>query len=158
MQITINTSDILGNEMTIRDEVIDQVSSALLTDLRTKAKEKLGEMLDNCLRESISAVTKEAISIHIDTEFTDFDQYGRPGKTASVRDRIADYVQQQCTFKKSQYPSDRNHFTNAVQETVEQEMRKFKSEFTSLITRQVVEQSMEMAVATLKASLGIKTK
>ena len=156
MQITINTSDILGDETTIRDEVISQIANALITDLRTKAKEELCKMLDITLKNVIEEVVKEAVMIYIDTEFTDFDQYGRPGKTSNVRMRIADYVQQQCTFKKTTYPSDRNPFTSAVCEIVEQEVRKFKSEFTSLVTKQVIEQSMTLAVSTLKQSLGIK--
>ena len=45
-----------------------------------------------------------------------------------------------------------------VKDVAESEVKKFKSEFTSLVTKQVVEQSMEMAVDTLRKSLGIQTK
>ena len=156
MQITINTSDILGDETTIRDEIISQVSTALLVDLRRTANVELSKMLNECLAKTVSEVVAQAIAIHVDNEFTDVDQYGRPNKTASVRARIADYIQSQCTFKNTIYASDMNAFTRAVKETVEAEVKKFKSEFNSLVTKQVVEQSMEMAVNTLRSSLGIK--
>jgi len=156
MQITINTADILGDETTIRDEIISQVSTALLVDLRRTANVELSKMLNECLANTVDEVVAQAIAIHVDNEFTDVDQYGRHNKTASVRARIADYIQSQCTFKNTTYASDMNAFTRAVKEIVEAEVKKFKSEFNSLVTKQVVEQSMEMAVNTLRSSLGIK--
>lgn len=156
MQITINTADILGDEATIRDEVINQVSNALITSMRTQARDALKEMLEKNLADVVAQVTAEAIAITIDTKFTDCDSYGRVGKEASIRERIADYVQAQCTFKPSQYNSDMNHFSRVVKETVENEVKKFKTDFTSLVTQQVIKQNMDMAVTKLKESLGIK--
>lgn len=158
MQITINTADILGDETTIRDEVIANVSNAIIVDLRKSANIELSKVLSECLGKVVNEVVSQAISIHIDHEFTDIDQYGRPGKTASVRERIADYIQSQCTFKNANYSSDMNAFSRAVKETVENEVKKFKSEFNSLVTKQVIEQSMEMAVNTLRSSLGLQNK
>lgn len=156
MQITINTADILGGETTIRDEVIEQVSQALLTSMRTQAKAALTEMLEKNLAEIVTQVTTEAIAMTMDTKFTDTDAYGRVGKEASIRERVADYVQSQCTFKNTNYPSDANPFSRVVKETVESEVKKFKADFTSLVTQQVIKQNMDMAVAKLKESLGIK--
>lgn len=156
MQITINTADILGDETTIRDEVIDHVSQALIMSMRKQAKEELTAMLEKCIAQVVTQSVTEAVELAIDTKFTDVDQYGRAGKEASIRDRIADYVQAQCTFKNSNYSSELNPFSRVVKDTVENEVKKFKSEFTSLVTQQVVKQNMDLAVAKLKESLGIK--
>lgn len=157
MQITINTADILGDETTIRDEVINQVSQALITSMRTQARDALTTMLKKNLAEVVTQVTAEAIAMTMDTKFTDTDTYGRVGKEASIRERIADYVQAQCTFKPSQFNSDMNPFSRVVKETVEAEVKKFKADFTSLVTQQVIRQNMDMAVTKLKESLGIKS-
>jgi hypothetical protein len=156
MQITINTADILGDETTIRDEVIEQVSQALLTSMRTQAKAALTEMLEKNLAEVVTQVTTDAITMTMDTKFTDTDAYGRSSKEASIRERIADFVQAQCTFKQTNYSSDRNPFTVVVTEVVQKEVAKFKADFTSLVTQQVIKQNMDMAVTRLKESLGIK--
>lgn len=156
MQITINTADILGDETTIRDEVINQVSQALITSMRTQAQSSLKDMLEKNLVEVVTQVTTEAIAMTMDTKFTDTDTYGRVGKEASIRERVADYVQAQCTFQNTRYPSDTNPFTRVVIETVESEVKKFKADFTSLVTQQVIKQNMDMAVTKLKESLGIK--
>lgn len=156
MQITINTTDILGDEATIRDEVIAQVSQALLTSMRTQAKAALTEMLEKNLAEVVTQVTTDAIAMTMDTKFTDTDSYGRSGKEASIRERVADYVQAQCTFKNATYSSDATPFTAVVKDVVSKEVAKFKADFTSLVTQQVVKQNMDMAVTKLKESLGIK--
>lgn len=158
MQITINTADILGDEATIRDEVISQVSNALITSMRTQAQTALSEMLNKSLNEVVSHVVSEAVNLAVDTEFTEVDSYGRVGKTASVRSRIADRVQEQCTFKQTTYQSDRNPFTAAVQEVISKEVAKFKADFNSMVTRQVLNECMDMAVAKLRESMNIKHK
>lgn len=156
MQITINTADILGDEATIRDEVINQVASALTTSMREQAKQALAEMLDDRLKVVVEAAVDSAAHLALDTKFTDTDEYGRQGKAASIRDRIADYVQAQCVFNRKTFSNDENPFTRGVREAVESEVGKFKKDFVSLINRQVVEQTLDMAVAKLREALGIK--
>ena len=156
MQITINTADILGDEVTIRDEIISQVSAALTTSMRQQANAALSEMLEKNVADLVSRIVAETVSLTIDAPFTDIDSYGRVGKTASIRERIADYVQAQCAFGTKTYSSDENTFTKTVKKVVEAEVAKFKTEFNSLVTRQVVEQSADAALKKLKESLGIK--
>jgi hypothetical protein len=156
MQITIDTSDIIGEEATIRGEIIDQVSNYLFTYLRKEADKVFLETLNAQLTAVVKDSVSNAMAIHLDTEFTETDGYGRIGKKGTVRNRIADAVKDQCVYKRSQYASDMNAFSNTIVETVKIEVEKFKNEFNSLVTKQVVEQSMTMAVATLKQSLGIK--
>ena len=156
MQITINTSDILGDETTIRDEVISQVSTALITSMRKQSQLELATMLEANLAQVVTETITEAVTLAMDTKFTDVDSYGRTGKEASLRERIADYVQAQCTFKNTTYSSDANPFTRVVKDVVEKEVAKFKADFTSLVTQQVVKENMDMAVKKLKESLGIK--
>lgn len=156
MEITINTSDILGDETTIRDEVIAQVVSSLTLSMRQTANEQLMNMITKELEAVVKDVVKNAVTIAVDTEYTTVGTYGNKGETASMRQRIANIIQSQCIFKTGGYNSDKNAFTLAVESITEKEVRSFKDQFTSLINKQVIEQSMNMAVATLKQSMGIK--
>ena len=158
MQITVNTKDILGDETTIRDEVIEQVVAALTLSMRQDAVERLDKLLNEQLSKVVAEQVAATVNMHLDTEFADMDAYGRPGKTCTVRARIADFIQQQCTFKRENYSNNENAFTKAVREVVEKEVAKFKAEFNALVTRQVVEQSAEMATQRLRDALGIKGK
>lgn len=156
MQITINTGEILGDEATIREEVINQVSNALITSMRTRANEALDDMLKKNLADVVAETVERVVNATMDTVYTDVDRYGKTGKTASLRERIADFVQEQCTFKKEQYDSKRNPFTAVIEKTVTEEVRKFKADFNTMVTKQVMEQSMEMARSALLKSMGLK--
>lgn len=156
MQITINTSDILGDEATIRDEVIAQVSNALVVSMKKDAAKELQNMFDAKLKQVVAEKVEELVKIAMDSEFTVVDSYGEWGKTTTIRGRIVDFVKEQCTFKNTGYSSDRNRFSEVVCNTVQEEVEKFATSFQSLVTKQVLEQSMEMAVKKLKESMGIK--
>lgn len=156
MQITINTAEILGDEDSIRDEVIQEVRNALLQSLRKEASAQLAKAVSESIQEAVNGAVESAITVAIDTPFTDVDEYGRVGKTETIRDRIAGHIEKQCVFKNMQYASDQNVFTKAVNATVEKEVAKFKTEYMSLVNRRVVEETMAMAVTKLKESMGIK--
>ena len=154
MQITIDTSRILGDETTIRSEVVEMVSAAIVADMRKQAREALAERLNTDLARVMGEVLGELIPAALDHQFTETDSYGRVGKTASIRSRIADYVQTQCTFKE-QYGS-KNMFATAVHETVSAEVQKFRKEFDTLVTRKMLQDTLDAAVKRLKETLGIK--
>lgn len=155
MQITINTDDILGDETTIREEVIHQVSNALLVHLRKEASAALTSVIESGAKAAVEEFLRAATTESIDTPFTEVDAYGRPGKTASVRDRIVDHLKVQCVIKNTPYDSDQTVFGKVVKGVVESEMAKFKKEFDSLVTQKFVADATDYAAAKLKASIGI---
>ena len=156
MQITINTADILGDESSIRDEVIEQIADALKIEIRRSADKIIKEELEKALVVTIKERVASIVDMHLDTEYTETDEYGRCGKSSTVRNRIAEGLSRQCTFKKANYSSDQNAFTRAVMDTVEQEMKKFRAEYTSLVNKMLIQQCMEEAAAKLRAACGIK--
>lgn len=156
MEIRINTADILGDETTIRDEVVEQVSNSLFIELKTNAAPILARLVEETLAKIVQEELQKAIKISLDTEFTPIDSYGRAGKAATVRNRIAEFVQAECTLKVGAYDSKKNSFTRIIEGTVSDEMKKFKSEYISLVNKQLVEQSMQMAVETLRKALNLQ--
>ena len=157
MQITINTSDILGDEKTIRDEVIEQISTAFKIEMRKQAEKLVEETLRNALISIIKEKVREIVTMHIDTEFTDVNEFGGVGKpNTTIRNRIAVFLSQQCSFKKTTYQSDQNAFTAAVMETVSKEFKIFQTEYNSMVNKILIQKCMEEAVTKLKAAVGIK--
>ena len=156
MQITINTADILGDETTIRDEVIEQVSNSLLQEMRKRADSIIKETLEKALVETVKEKVAAIIGSQIDTEFVPVSEYGAREKPTTIRNRIAAELQHQCSFKRTTYRSDMNAFSQAVMEVVEKELTKFKQEFNSLVNTTLIQQCMNEAAAKLKAACGIK--
>ena len=156
MQITINTADILGDETTIRDEVIDQVSKALISEMRHRADKLITETFEKALVGTIREKVKEIVEVHLDAPFIPKDEYGRHQEETTVRNQLAKVLRQECTFKSQNYRSDMNAFSKAVMETVEKEVSQFKKEFNSMVSTTLIQQCMTEAAAKLKAACGIK--
>lgn len=156
MEIKIDTNDILGDETTIRNEVIAEVSNALKQDLRIAANDELTKLLNEALTEIVKQKVTELLDVHLDTEFTETDRWGDHGKTTTVRSRIANILSQQCEFKNGRYSSDRNAFTEMVLKVVAEELGRYKKEFTSQINQRLVKECLDDATAKLKAACGIQ--
>lgn len=156
MQIIINTAEMLGDETTIRDEVIEQVSSALIKSFRGQVDNAVSEILDKHVTEAAKQVLGEITNAHLDTVITPTSEYGKQREPYTLRNKLADIVASQCVYKKAKYGSDKNAFSIGVDAVIEEEMKKFRSEFTSLINRTLIQNCMEEAQAKLKAACGIK--
>ena len=156
MQIIINTAEMLGDETTIRDEVIEQVSNVLIRTF----KEKVSNAVDVILSEEVSKVGAEIIgqivNAHLDTVITPTNRYGEQEQPYTLRNKIAQITAAQCVYKKARYDSDKNAFSIAVDNVIEEELRKFQKEFNSIITKQILEQTMEQGVQRLREAFKIK--
>ena len=156
MQIIINTAEMLGDEATIRDEVIEQVSSALIKSFRGQVANAVSDILDKHVTETAKHVLEEITTAHLDTVITPTNIYGKQEEPYTLRNKLADIIAAQCVYKRANYDSDKNTFSKAVDAVVEAEMKKFRGEFNSLINRTLIQGCMEEAQAKLKAACGIK--
>jgi hypothetical protein len=158
MEIKIDTNDILGDETTIRDEVISQVTAAISAHIIKESKETIRQTLDLSLASIVAERVQEIIDTHLDTEFVEADQYGRKQEPATIRSKIAEVIQKECTLKDpgSSYSSNQTKFTKAVVGTVEAEMKKFRAEFTSAVNSMLIKSCLADATKKLQAACGIK--
>lgn len=157
MQITIDTSNMMGDESTIRDEVIEQVIANLTRSFQSTLDIKIKEVFDKEISVLVAQTVSEIVTTHIDTEITTVEEYGKQHQPESIRTKISNHLTKLCTFKdNNSFSSSNNSFTNIVKKTVEDELRKFQKEYISTVDRKVAEQSLDAATKLLKKSLGIK--
>ena len=156
MQITINTAELLGDETTIRDEVIEQISNALLLRLRETVTEQVTNIIQEQLTQQVKFVISDLVNLHLDTEITVTDRYGSKEESYTIRNKIASLVAGQLVYKKSNYSSDRNAFTSAVDELVNRELKKFQTEFNSMVTKDLLKLCLDEATTKLKLACGVK--
>ena len=156
MQILINTADLLGDETTIRDEVIEQISNALLLNLRKTVAEQVTNIIQEQLVQQVKFVISDLVNLHLDTEITVTDRYGSKEESYTIRNKIASLVAGQLVYKKSNYSSDRNAFTSAVDELVNSELKKFQTAFNSMVTKDLLKLCLDEATTKLKLACGVK--
>lgn len=156
MQITINTADLLGDETTIRDEVIEQISNALLLNLRKTVAEQVTNIIQDQLVQQVKFVISDLVNLHLDTEITVTDRYGSKEESYTIRNKIASLIAGQLVYKKSNYSSERNAFTGAIDELVNRELKKFQNEFNSMVTKDLLNLCLNEATTKLKLACGVK--
>ncbi|MDY0301489.1 MAG: hypothetical protein RBQ99_07900 [Trichlorobacter sp.] len=156
MQITINTADLLGDETTIRDEVIEQISNALLLRLRETVTEQVTNIIQEQLAQQVKFVISDLVNLHLDTEITVTDRYGSKEESYTIRNKIASLIAGQLVYKKSNYSSERNAFTGAIDELVNRELKKFQTEFNSMVTKDLLKLCLDEATTKLKLACGVK--
>lgn len=156
MQIIINTAEMLGDETTIRDEVIEQVSNSLISSFRNQVANAVSEILDKYVAETAKKVLEEISNAHLDTVITPTNEYGKQQAPYTLRNKLAEIVASQCVYKKAIYDSDKNAFSRAADAVIEAEMKKFRDEFNSLVNKTLIQNCMTEAQAKLRAACGIK--
>ena len=155
MQIIINTAEMLGDETTIRDEVIDQVSNALIKAFSFKVEEVVNDIFRKQIEKVASEAASRAATLHLDTEIIPVDSYGRKEAPTTVRNTIADIVKNSCQYKKTSYSSDRNRFTESVDDIVRSETKKFQTEYNSMINKELIKSCQDYAAKKLRDACGI---
>ena len=156
MKIEIETNDFLGDEDTIRNEVIDQIANMFMTKIGDEAENFIQQSIKESLSIVIEKQLTEIVKMHLDTEFIEKNQYGKTSGSTTVRNKIADILQKECVFKDTTYSSDQTIFTKIVKHTIEGEMQKFKKGYTSMVNTKLMQECLDMATKTLKKACGIK--
>lgn len=156
MKITINTADILGDETTIRDEVVDAITNAMRHEMRDKIATLVAVNAEAALRDAIKDQMAGIVAIHLDTPFCPTDIYGNKRPETTLRSMIAEIIQKECTLQTRGSSYDQNRFTQAVNETLKAELARFQKEFNSIVTANAVSQTLELAYKKLREVCGIK--
>lgn len=139
----------------IRNAVIDRVISTMGYDFKSKIKDELNSTISTGIKEEVQKVLADKIPNFLDIEFTETSSWGETKGTWTVRNRILKEIENQCTFKKGGYSSDRNYFSNAILEAAETEIKKWKSEFKTHMDAVFMEGVIHHATADIKKKLGL---
>jgi hypothetical protein len=163
MKIEIDLNDILGDENgaeTLQDSVRRQVVEHVTQTIR----KGVGEKIDAAVSQTISAGIKEYLDGEMpnlmanlmDSEYLPVDRYGDRNKPTTFRKELIRSITENMQYKKTNYSSDRNAFTKAVDEVIEENVKLFKADFSKQVNAQFTAAAMQYAVNTLKEKLGIK--
>jgi hypothetical protein len=162
MKIEIDLNDILGDESgaetlqeSVRRQVIDSVTANI--------KKGVGDKIDAAISKTISAGIKEYLDVEMptllasimDAEYTPVDRYGDRDKRTSFRKELIRSISENMVYKKQTYSSDKNTFTKAVDEVIEENMKLFRADFGKHVDAQFTAAAMQYATDTLKKKLGI---
>lgn len=164
MKIEIDLNDILGDEYgaetiqeSVKRQVVEKMSLEIKSGIGRKIDEELARLIQETLKKSLEEVSPKLITELMDAEYISVDRYGsRSKEKTTFRTELVKAIQEQMVYKTESYRDRQSFFTNAVDEVVQNEVSKFKTEFNGQVNNAYLQQTMEYAVKVLKERLNIK--
>lgn len=165
MKIEIDLNDIMYDENyggeTISESVRRQVIQAVKSDIEKGIKHKINEEVNKIITEEVTTQVKliapGLLNGLIDLEYQPVNSYGgKEGNPTTLRNKFIDVLKSEFVYKKGQYPSDKNAFTSAIDNTVSDQMIIFKKEYNKICDNMFTQEALNYAVLKMKERLGIK--
>ena len=162
MKIEIDLNDIIGDENgaetlqdSVRRQVIDSVTATIKKGVGRQIDEAVAATITAGIKEFLDGKMPELCATVMETEYTPVSNYGQRGVPTTFRAELVRVISENMQYKRSQYSSDKNAFTSAVDGVIEENMKLFKANFETLVNRQFTAEAMNYATNALKKKLGI---
>jgi hypothetical protein len=163
MKIEIDLNNILGDEFgaeTIQESVRRQVVEAVKRDIQNGIKNKVNEEVNTLIQaevtEQVKAISPGLLNGLIDLEYQPLTSYGSAsGERTTMRKQFIKNLQEQFQYKKTNYRSERNAFTSAIDDTIDTLINQFKTEYNKKIDEAFLIDAYNYALSKLKERLKI---
>lgn len=166
MKIEIDLKDILHDEHgdptetlaeSIRRQVVEHVASEAKKTTDRQIKEEVSRVLSESLQQAVREQMPGIVATLMDQTYTPVDRYGQRAQPTTFRAELLRKIQEEMKYEKPRnvHNSDRNAFTKAVDDTVEQHMAEFRKEFHKQVDARFVAETMAHAAEQLRKRLGI---
>lgn len=163
MKVEIDLNDIMGDEYgaeTLQESIRRHVVESLTKTIKEGVGRQIEIEVARILKEEISAAVKgrmgEIVADLLDAEYVTCDRYGDRSRTPTTfRKELVKAIHEQMKYVKAD-DWHKNAFTKAVDDTVGENVKEFKAEFSKRVDAQFVAECMKHATANLQERLGIK--
>ncbi len=164
MKIEIDLNEILGDEYgsteTLQESIQRQIIESLTKKIQDGVKKQVDNEVSRVITEEIAVAVKsqmpEIVSNLMNAEYLAVDRWGdSTNKTTTFRAELVKAIHEQMVYKRTQYESDKNTFTKAVDSVIQENMKSFQTEFNKLVTDEFSKGAMEYARTTLAKKLGL---
>jgi len=155
MEINLKFEDVIKDE-SLRAEIVETVSGLIYNDISRKTQEMVDKAIRDNVNIAVTSILSNLINLHLDTEFSITNDYGKKDKVDTLRNRIAWIIEKQTKIINTTYESEKSVLSKLVESTVKSELEKFKTEFNGIVNKQLIESCLDEATKRLKAAIGLK--
>lgn len=164
MKIEIDLKDILqdddyGSETlqeSIKRQVISNIQSKVSQGIEKKIDIEISGAIEEQIKKALEEIRPNLIMEIMDAEYVAVDRYGdRSKEPTTFRKQLIKSIHENMVYKNTQYDSERNNFTRAVNDVLTSQIKGFKTQFDEIINKEYVEQTKAYAIKVLKEKLGI---
>lgn len=164
MKIEIDLNDIMGDESgvetladSVRRQVIEKLSREVKEGIGRKIDSELSQVIGSTIRQAMESLMPSTIENLMEAEYKPVDRYGdRCKENTTFRKELVKTIHEQMVYKKTNYDSDKNAFTKAVDAVIAENVKHFQTEFNTLVNSQFTHSCFVYAQTELQKKLGIK--
>jgi hypothetical protein len=163
MKIEIDLNDILGDEYgseTLQDSIRRQVVESLTTTITKGIGKQIDSEVSKVIDEQLALVLAEKmpdiICDLLSAEYQPVDKWGsKSGPVTTLRTALIESITSQMVYKKSNYESDKNVFTKAVDSIISEQMKIISEDYKKTVNETIGKEAFALAINTLKTKLGL---
>lgn len=165
MKFEIDLNEILGDEYgnmetlaeSVRRQVIDKLIEKVSDGIQTQIDTEVARVLSEELQAAVKHKMPELLNDLLTTEYRPLDRWGEQVKESTTfRKELVKEITSQMVYKNSQYSSERNTFTNAVNSVVEESVKAMQKEFDKKIIEMFQKEAFDYAMKQMAKKLELK--
>jgi hypothetical protein len=163
MKIEIDLDELLSDPsgMSVKETIQTMIRNRLEEDLQetvlNEIKYRISELFDERFVQAIHLRLPALVEEVINTPFVPTDSYGERETAVTFRNQIIRTLHGELTLQKghSNRMSRSNLMTEAVNELVKDELKRFSKEYTSLVNEMFTREAMDLAAKKLAERLKV---
>ncbi len=161
MKIDLDLSEIFAeggenvNE-SVKDAIIGHVSEKIYSLIENDVHHKIATIIENELHAKVREELDKLIPNLLEYEFVETNRYGMTHPKITVKNRILQDIERQCTYKDGSYDSDKTAYTIALKKIISDQLLKFKPAFDKAVDAGFIDEAYKYAEMKMKERLKIK--
>lgn len=159
MKIEIDLKEILSDEYgsseNLAQSIVRQVSDEMVSSFRKDIKAQFDIEINKVVKSEINEAIKNFIENGLDEEYQVVDNYGTPKEKTTLKKQIQEAVMKASTYKHATYSSERNPFTEKVNEIVKDLAVEATEEIRKTIDGNFKKKVLDDAIKTIRETLKL---
>jgi hypothetical protein len=163
VKIEIDLSDIFCDsedpcdlQEAIREEVVRSLTKKMGEGLTLAIQRETTAVINAELCKAVQERMPSLVVALLDDPFVPVDRYGTRGEPTTFRGALVKEINSQMVYKKTQYDSDKNAFSRAIDDVLKQNLDVFKAEMKKQVDQQYTAAVLQEAVSAIRLRIGIK--
>ena len=162
-KIEIDLNDILGDEYgaetlaeSVKRQVVAQLTKTVSDGVREQINTEVAKMLSAELQTTVKEKLPALLENLLDTEYVPVDRYGESKEPTTFRKQLVKRILEQMEYKSDSYSSNRNAFTEGVNNAVAAAVKTMQKDFDAKVIELFQAQAFEYAMKQMAAKLQVK--
>lgn len=140
----------------IVEGLVERLQDNVWKEVEGEVRSRIDKVIDVAVTSRVAALIESMATEMLDFKFTETTDWGERKSVHTVRERITKEFEQQCTYKRNQYSSDKNAFSKIFDKVLEEMMADAKKTVLNQLNESFTKACFDFARDETMKKLGVK--